>query len=115
MEPKDGRAAGTSTWTAQLVKAAVDADIDRLLQPWMVGRPPNYAMDSAARYTVATSYWLDEELRRIGANDADRKTQGGKFHRQSRTYDIFETAAECMNEAIEGRVEQNRKPHRRWG
>lgn len=81
----------------------------------MVGRPANYTMDSAAKYTVATSYWLDAELRRIGTNDADRKTQGGKYHRLSRTYDIFETAAECMNEAVEGRVEQNRKPHRRWG
>lgn len=114
MEPKDGQAAGTSTWTAALVKAAVDADIDRLLQPWMVGRPANYTMDQASRYTVATGYWLNEQLSAI-CNDTDRKTQGGKFHRQSRTYDIFETAAECMNEAIEGRVEQNRKPHRRWG
>lgn len=33
----------------------------------------------------------------------------------SRTYDIWETAAECINEAIEGSVEQNRVVHRRWG
>lgn len=114
MEQKAGQAAGTSTWTAQRVKAAVDADIDRLLAPWMVGRPANYTMDQASRYTVATSYWLNEQLVLI-CNDADRKTQNGKYHRLSRTYDIFETAAECMNEAIEGRVEQNRRPHRRWG
>jgi hypothetical protein len=71
-------------------------------------------MDQAAKYTVATGYWLDRQLTRMGCNDADRKTQGGKYHRQSRTYDIFEIAAECMNEAVRGRVEQNRKPHRRW-
>lgn len=112
MEPKDGQAAGT--WTAQLIKEQVDSDLDRLLQPWMVGRPANYAMDPAAKYTVATGYWLNEKLAVI-CNDADRKTQNGKYHRLSRTYDIFETAAECINEAIEGKVEQNRKPHRRWG
>ena len=114
MEPKDGQALGTSTWTASQVKAAVDADIDRLLAPWMVGRPANYSMCESAKYTVATSYWLNEQLTPI-CNDADRKTQCGKFHRLSRTYDIFETAAECMNDVAQGKVEQNRKPHRRWG
>lgn len=115
MEPKAGQPTGTSTYTAQQIKSAVDAELDRLLEPWMVGRPVNYAMDPSAKYTVATSYWLDAELRRIGCNDADRKTQCWKFNRHSRSFDIFETAAECMNEAVEGRVEQNRRPHRRWG
>jgi len=115
MELKDGQAAGTSTYTAELIKQRVDADIDRLLAPWLMGRPPNYTMDSAAKYTVAVGYWLAEELTRIGCNEADRKTQCWKFNRHSRTWDIFDVAAECMNEAVEGRVEQNRKPHRRWG
>lgn len=102
-------------YTAESVKQAVEADLDRLLVPWLVGRPPNYTMDTAAKHTVATGYWLAEELTRIGCNEADRKTQCWKFNRHSRTYNIFETAAECMNEAVEGRVEQDRKPHRRWG
>ena len=115
MEPKDGQAAGTSSYTAESIKERVDAELDRLLEPWMVGRPANYTMDQAAKYTVATGYWLDAELRRLNCNDADRKTQGGKFHRLSRTYDIFATAAECMNDVLQGTVEQNRRPHRRWG
>ena len=102
-------------YTAAGIKAAVEADIDRLLEPWMVGRPENYTLDIAAKHTIATGYWMGEELTRIGMNDADRRTQCWKFNRHSRTYDIFETAAECMNEALDGNVEQNRRGHRRWG
>jgi hypothetical protein len=81
----------------------------------MVGRSPNYTIDLATKHTIATGYWMDQELTRIGTNDADRRTQCWKFNRHSRTYDIFETAAECMNEALLGTVEQNRRGHRRWG
>lgn len=102
-------------YAAKDIKATVEADIDRLLQPWLVGRSPNYTCDLATKHTVATGYFLEEELQRLGANDADRKTQCWKFNRLSRTYDIFETAAECLNDVLDGTVEQNRKPHRRWG
>lgn len=101
--------------TAAGVNGLVDANIDRLLQPWLEGRSANYVMDPLARYVVATSYWLDEVLQTITANDADRKTQLSKFHRMSRSFDVFEVAAECINDVIDGKVEQNRKPHRRWG
>lgn len=83
--------------------------------PWLVGRSPTYKADQAIVYTVATGYFLEEELQRLGANDVDRKTQCWKFNRLSRTYDIFETAAECLNDVIDGTVEQDRKLHRRWG
>lgn len=105
----------TERYTAQGIKASVEADLDRLLQPWMIGRPENYTLDTATKHTIATGYWLNEECTRIGMNDADRRTQCWKFNRHSRTYDIFETAAEVMNEALDGAVEQNRRSHRRWG
>jgi len=102
-------------YTAADVQAAIETDLDRLLVPWMVGRSPNYTMDAATKHTVAIGYWLDEELRRLQCNDADRKTQCWKYNRLSRTYDIWETAAECLNDVLDGVVEQNRRPHRRWG
>ncbi len=102
------------TYTAEEVKRLVEAELDALLSPWMVGRPATYAMDSASKRTVATGYWLDRELGKV-CNDADRKTQCWKYNRLCRTYDVFEVAAEVMNEALAGDVEQNRKPHRRWG
>lgn len=66
-------------------------------------------------HTVAAGYFLEEELHRLGVDDADRKTQCWKFNRMSRTYDIFETAAECLNDVLDGVVERDRKPHMRWG
>lgn len=102
-------------YTAESVRAAVEADIERLFAPWMVGRSPNYAADSATKNTVSLGYWLDEELHRLGCNDVDRRTQTWKYNRLCRTYDIWETAAECLNDVLDGAVEQNRRPHRRWG
>lgn len=103
-----------NAYTAEQVKAEVMVDLDRLFAPWTVGRPPNWSCDSATKQTVAIGYWLEEKLSSI-CNDVDRRTQIWKFNRMSRTYDIWETATECINEAIAGTVEQNRKPHRRWG
>lgn len=115
MEQKDGQTASTvESWTSLLVKREVEDNMERLLVPWMIGRPENYTIDAYTKNVIATGYWLDEKLMKI-CTDADRKTQCWKFNRMSRTYDVFEVAAECMNEALNGTVEQNRKPHRRWG
>lgn len=101
-------------FTAEQVRIAVENDLERLLTPWMVGRSPTYTMDQTSKLLVATGFWLNEQLSKI-CNDVDRKTQCWKFNRLSRSYDMFEIAAEVMNEALDGNVEQNRKPHRRWG
>lgn len=100
--------------SASEIRSMVTADIDRLLEPWMTGRSPAYVMGHDLRLTVATAYWLDRELALI-CNDKDRKTQCWKFSRMSRSYDTFESAAEIVKEALDGTVEQDRKPHRRWG
>lgn len=101
-------------YTPDQIKAAVEAEQERLIAPWMVGRPANYKIDEESKRVIATGFWLDEQLSKI-CNDTDRRTQNWKFNRLSRTYDTFEVAAEVMNEVLEGNVEQNRKPHRRWG
>ena len=100
---------------ATLIQSTVDADIDRLFAPWLVGRPPNYATDSATRRLIALGYWLDEELVRLGCTDVDRRPQLWKYNRLSRTYDVWVVAAECLNDVLDGTVEQDRVPHRRWG
>ena len=97
------------------IKEAVEADIERLFAPWLVGRPETYVCDSATKYLISLGYWLDEELRRLGVNEVDRKTQQRKYNRLSRTYDVWETAAECLNDVLDGTVEQGGKRHRRWG
>lgn len=102
-------------YTAAGIKAAVDLDKERYFAPWLVGRSATYVADSNTVYTVATGYFLEEELQRLGVNDADRITQAWKYNRFSRTYDIFETAAECLNDVLDGTVEKNRIGHRRWG
>lgn len=102
------------TITAEEVKQHVESELDELLALWLTGRPTNHMMDKASKALIATGYWLDRELRKV-CNDEDRRTQYAKYNRLSRTYDPFETAAELMNEALAGTVEQNRKPHRRWG
>lgn len=104
------------TYTTEGVKAAIERDRDRLFAPYAVGRPENWACDTRTKDLICLSVWLDEELRSINANDADRKTQCNLFNRWSRSDEnMFELVAFIMNETLAGRVEQNRKPHRRWG
>lgn len=102
------------TFTPEKIHELVDADIERLFAHWLIGRSENYSTDSMTKNVVAIGKWLDEELKKV-CSDADRITQCNKFNRLCRTYDIWESAAECINEALEGRVIQNRIPHRRWG
>jgi hypothetical protein len=102
-------------YTATGVQFCVLIDIERLFAPWLVGRSPNYNADTATKNTIALGYWLEEELTRIGANDADRRTCVWKYNRLGRTYDIWDTGAAVLNDFIDGNVEQNRRGHRRWG
>ncbi len=101
-------------YTAALVRQAVEGNVAILLAPWMVGRPENYTIDPTTRDLIALGYWVDKELA-LMCNDDDRRTQIWKYNRLSRTYDIWETAAEVLNDVIDGKVEQNRRGHRRWG
>lgn len=103
-------------YTAESVRASVDAKREELFAPYAVGRPPNWKADVQTHNMVCIGNWLTAELTAIGASDDDRRTQQWKFNRESRsTYDLWQCAADIMNEALDGKVEKNRKPHRRWG
>jgi len=102
-------------YTAAKIRQTVEADVDRLFAPWMVGRPETYSPSPDMKSLVALGYWLNEELSRICPDEDDRRTQEWKYNRLSRTYDIWDTAAECLNDVLEGNVEKNRRGHRRWG
>lgn len=102
-------------YDAASVMSAVEADIDRLFEPWTSGRPARWSPDPATKRLVSLGYWLDAELVRLGCSDVNRRTQAAKYNRLSRTYDVWQSAAECLNDVLDGTVEQNRVPHRRWG
>jgi hypothetical protein len=102
-------------YTACSIRDAVVTDIDRLFAPWRQGRSETYTPDPATKELVALGYWLREELARVVANEVDSRTQQLKYNRLSRTYDIWETAAECLNDVLDGNVQQDRRAHRRWG
>lgn len=103
-------------YTGESVKRAFEPEANRLFAPWLVGRPEGYTPDPRTKELVGLSYWLREELGRLGLNEADRKTQEGRYHRESRSQDdLFAVVARVLNEAKNGVIPQNRVPHRRWG
>ena len=102
-------------YTAELIKQHVEERLDELFAPWAAGRSETWAPDPATKLLIATGYWLKEELECRLVSDDDRRTQCFKYNRLSRSNDVFESAAECLNDVIDGTVEQNRRPHRRWG
>lgn len=104
------------SYSPERVMAEVDKDRDRLFAPYAFGRPEGWIPDQRTKDLVCIGNWLHEELTRIGANDADRKTQLWYYNRWSRSEeDLWTLAARTLNDVLEGKVEQNRKPHRRWG
>src|SRR5439155_1319333 len=103
-----------SRYTPKAVKTAVEEDIDRLFTPWALGRPEGWLPDPATKMLVSLGYWLKKELSKV-FNEIDLRTPLQRYNRKSRTFDMFQVASDVINEALEGKVEQNRKPHRRWG
>jgi len=101
-------------YTAERIKADVEANVERLFAPWALGRSENWKPDPATKSLIALGYWVDEELARF-CSDEDRRTQIQAYNRLSRTYDIYEIAADILNAARQGNIEKNRRGHRRWG
>lgn len=103
-------------YSAESVKEAVEARREELFAPYAVGRPTNWSCDTRTKDMVCIGNWLSEELTRRAANSTDRRTQQWKFNRESRSdNDLWQCAADIMNEVLDHKVEQNRKPHHRWG
>jgi hypothetical protein len=103
-------------YTSDSVRQAVEEKREELFAPYAIGRPVNWVCDSRTKDTVCIANWLALELTSIGVSDEDRRTQQWKFNRESRSdNDLFQCAADIMNEALDGKVEKNRIPHHRWG
>ena len=110
------RVQGEALYTEDAVRTVVVAAEERLFAPWREGRPETWRPSTQTKDMVCVGFWLREELTRLGFSDDDRKIQEAKFHRWSRSrLDVFLLAAELLNEALEGEIERDRKPHRRWG
>lgn len=103
-------------YTAENIRAIIESDRQVLFSTYAIGRPDNWICDTRTKDLVCVANWLSSELKIIGLSDTDRITQQWKFNRESRAdADLFQCAADIMNEAIAGNIEQNRKHHRRWG
>lgn len=106
----------TKRYTAESVKEAVEAKREELFAPYAIGRPDNWTCDLRTKDLVCIGNWLPTELTAIGINDTDRRTQQWKYNRESRSdLDLWQCAADIMNESLDGKIEQNRVPHHRWG
>lgn len=103
-------------YSAESVRTIIEENRIRLFESYAVGRPPNWNVDQRTKDIVCISVWLMEELQRIGVDDLGRITQQGVFNRHSRSdLDIFELAAQVMNDAAVDNIDRYRKTHRRWG
>ncbi len=104
------------SYIPERIQLAVESDRDRLFASWSVGRPEGWSCDPRTKDLICIGNWLTEELTRLCANEDDRRTQQAYYNRWSRSReDLWVLAAETLNMVLDGLVEQNRKPHRRWG
>jgi len=106
----------TERYTADEVRKSVEKDFDRLFAPYAIGRPEGWNTDTRTKNMVSIGYWLTEQLVGLGVNEDDRRTQQQFYNRWCRSdEDLFDLGARTLNTVLDGTVEQNRKPHRRWG
>lgn len=102
-------------YSAENVRAAVMADEERLFAAWSANRPEGWSVDPRTKATVCIGHWMREELAKL-VGDEDRRIQLNAFNRHSRSDDdLYELAAQILNDAAEGKIDRDRKPHRRWG
>lgn len=101
------------------VRAAIEADRERLFSSYATGRPATWVCDQWTKDFVCLSIWLREELLKVlGPDDvAGRKAEENEFYRVSRRpgEDLFELAAAIMNDSVAGNIDRERTPHKRWG
>ena len=98
------------------IKQWVFESHERLFSSYSVGRPANWNCDARTRELVSLSVWLNEEMQLLSLDDAGRKAQLYQFNRRSRSEEnLYDLAASIMNEVVEGTIDRDRKPHRRWG
>ncbi len=103
-------------YTSQKIKEAVHCHEDRLFANYAAGRSPTWSCDQRTKDVWCIGLWIDEELTRLNVDDTVRRMQTAEFNRYSRSdQDLWVLAAETLNAAVEGRVDVNRRPHRRWG
>lgn len=103
-------------YTVDAVKAAVEANRERLLASYVAGRPETWRCDRRTGDFLAISGWLNEELARVGIDDLGRRTQTNQFNRFSRSIDdLWTLATRIMNDALVDNIDRTRVPHKRWG
>ena len=103
-------------YSSQGIRDAVDRDRERLFADWRVGRPEGWTTDGRTSDLVCLAKWLRLEMEAMGLDDAGRRVQEAQFNRRSRSEDdLFQVAADVINDAAEGRIDRDRRPHRRWG
>jgi hypothetical protein len=103
-------------YTADEVRAEVEKDRVRLFADYGAGRSPTWACDPRTKDLICIGNWIVEQLVALGCNEADRRTQMHFYNRWARSDDdLFDLAARALNAVLDGDVEQNRVPHRRWG
>ena len=105
-----------SRYTPDGIRKALEPEKERLFALYAADRPPGWSCCLRTKDMHAIYGWLAEELVRLGVNDDDRRTQQAFFNRWSRSdEDLFDLAARTMNAVLDGKVQQHRVPHHRWG
>jgi hypothetical protein len=114
-------------YTADLIRSLVHGQQNHYFASYSEGRPEGWSCDQQVKDAVCISVWMNEELADMVAiqfagadgvliDDDDRRAQQAMFNRWSRSRnDLFELAAEVMNQVVDGTIIRDRVPHKRWG
>jgi hypothetical protein len=103
-------------YTVTGISRIVNDQQDELFNSYIEDKPTNWSCCSRTKQQICIGEWLHRELIVLELDDIARFQQEGIFHREGRSrVDLYSLVAEIMNDTIEGKIDRNRKPMRRWG
>lgn len=94
-------------YTADSVRESIKPKWEGYYAKLSAGQSPTWKCDERTADLFCLAQWLMDELALIGLNDDDRRAQQRFFNRKQRaTDDIYDLAAQTMNNALDGNIDK---------
>lgn len=103
-------------YSKEKIQREVEGRREELFELYRKDRPSTWSCCSRTEEVICLGEWLRRELINLQLDPLGRSQQEGIFHRESRSQDdLYVLVAQIMNDTVDGKIDRERKPLRRWG
>lgn len=103
-------------YTLESIKLEISLNKEKLFSIYIQDKPNNWSCCERTKEFICIGEWLKQELIELQLDDVARYQQEGIFHRESRSQDdLYSLVYQIITDTLNGNIDRNRKPLRRWG